>query len=69
MRYETLFKKILVEKDLSYKIFSIMTGLSKTSIYYYANGERLPDIKSAITIANALHIDIRMIDRLFEPTN
>lgn len=69
MKYETLFKKIIVEKELSYRIISRITGISRTSLCNYANGYRKPDLETACQIIRKMQFDSELIFTLFEPTD
>lgn len=67
IKYETLFKKIILDKGLSYNIVSKMTGIPKSTIGNYAIGARKPDLHSVCTIMRALQLESDLIYSLFEP--
>lgn len=66
--YNTLFEKIMEERDLSYNVISIKTGISKTALWNYAKGTRVPDLNNAILILKGLNLSINYIEFLFKPT-
>jgi len=55
----TKLKKILQEKNITYKVFANLVGVCELSIIRYANGEREP----------AMYIIQRMVDILGIPLN
>ena len=63
---ETLFKKIIEDKNLTYGVVSKITGVPKSSINNYANGNRIPDVNVAVHIMETLGIDINLIGELFK---
>lgn len=65
--YETLFKKIIVERSLSYGVVSKITGLPRSTISNYANGNRVPDYRTVIKLIKDLHINPELFDTLFDP--
>jgi len=66
-KYETLFKKIILERGLSYNVVAKMTGLNKNTISNYANGYRTPDLDTTCVILNCLGLEANSIYNLFKP--
>lgn len=63
---ETYLKKLLIERGISYGMLAKVTGISKSCIYYYANGLRKPDVDSALKIIEALRLDYVELSKLFK---
>lgn len=51
-------KNILENADMSVRYLSIRTGVSVRSLYRYINRERIPDLLTAIKIAESLDVTV-----------
>ena len=65
--YETMLKKIMEERGISCRMLSIITGIPRSTISNYINRNRQPDIQTAFQIVRVLHLDISVVESLFEP--
>ena len=61
MGHPNKMKEYRTNKGLSMKDLSMSSGISERYLYFIENGDRMPSIKTAKKIADALHGNIEQI--------
>jgi len=58
MNFNENLKSLMYKNKYSIRGLAKKTGISKTALYYYLKGERVPNIYTAIDIAEALGVTL-----------